>query len=174
MTTNGQSEVNKIDTSTGADVRNDGNDGDKQNDINNPDKNNNSTNHNEGKSNENNSNGQNKPRVNIKTPGDIDTYSFTISWRPDQKAGQNGKIIIRMLMREMAHRTTSIIFHPKNSASSPVPRHIHNINNNFPKTPGSSDNFFDQMRNLEHTNQRTLMKVTTMPHDEKELLHNES
>jgi hypothetical protein len=56
------------------------------------------------------------------------TYAFTISWRPDQKVGQDGKVIIRILMREMAHRTPQIIFHPTNVASSPVPRDINNIN----------------------------------------------
>jgi hypothetical protein len=74
-----------------------------------------------------------------------------------------------MLMREMAHRTPQIIFHPTNSASSPVPRDINNINNDFPTTPASyDDDFFDQTRNRDNTNQRTFMKVT-MPHDEKEL-----
>jgi hypothetical protein len=73
-----------------------------------------------------------------------------------------------MLMREMVHRTPSIIFHPTNSASLPVPRDINNINNHFPTTPASYDDFFDQMRNRDNTNQRTCMKVT-MPHNEKEL-----
>jgi hypothetical protein len=98
----------------------------------------------------------------------MNTYAFTVSWRPDRKVGQDGKIIIKMLMREMVHRTPSIIFHPTNSASSPVPRDINNINNDFPTTPASYDDFFDQMRNRDNTNQRTFMKVT-MPHDEKEL-----
>jgi hypothetical protein len=96
------------------------------------------------------------------------TYMFTISWRPEHKAGQDGKIIIKMLMREMAHRTPQIIFHPTNSASSPVPRDIHNINNDFPNTSANYDDFFDQMRNRDNMNQRTFMKVT-MPHNEKEL-----
>jgi hypothetical protein len=96
------------------------------------------------------------------------TYKFTISWRPEHKSGQDGIIIIRILMREMAHRTPQIIFHPTNSASSPVPRDINTINNDFPATPASYDDFFDQMRNRDNTNQRTFMKVT-MPHDEKEL-----
>jgi hypothetical protein len=73
-----------------------------------------------------------------------------------------------MLMREMVHQTPSIIFHPTNSASLPVPRDINNINNNFPTTPASFDDFFDQTRNRENTNQSTFMKVT-MPHNEKEL-----
>jgi hypothetical protein len=96
------------------------------------------------------------------------TYTFTISWRPEHKSGQDGKIIIRMLMREMAHRTPQIIFHPTNSASSPVPRDINNINNEIPATPATYDDFFDQMQNRDNTNQRIFMKVT-MPHDEKEL-----
>jgi hypothetical protein len=75
---------------------------------------------------------------------------------------QDGKIIIRMLMREMIHRTPSVIFHPTNATTSPVPRDINNINNGFPKTPASYDDFFDQMINRENTNQRTFMKVTTM------------
>jgi hypothetical protein len=83
----------------------------------------------------------------------MNTYTFTISWRPDQKAGQDDKIIIRILIREMAHRTPSIIFHPTNSALSPVLQDINNINNDFPKTPASFDDFFDQMRNRENTNQ---------------------
>jgi hypothetical protein len=119
--------------------------------------------------NNNNNNGSNnKTRVNIVTPGEMITYTFTISWRLDTKVGQDGKIIIRMLMREMVSRTPSIICHPTNSASLPVPRDIKNINNDFPTTPASSDDFFDQMRNRANTNQRTFMKVT-MPHDEKEL-----
>jgi hypothetical protein len=71
-------------------------------------------------------------------------------------------------MREMSHRTPQIIFHPTNSASSPVPRDIHNIDHDFPTTPASYDDFFVQMRNRDNTNQRTFMKVT-MPHNEKEL-----
>jgi hypothetical protein len=109
-----------------------------------------------------------KTRVSILTPGEMTTCTFTISWRPEHKAGQDGKIIVKMLMREMAHRTPQIIFHPTNSASSPVPRDIHNINNDFPNTSASYDNFFDQMRNRDNTNQRTFMNVT-MPHNEKEL-----
>jgi predicted nuclease with TOPRIM domain len=69
----------------------------------------------------NNNGSNNKTRVNIITPGEMITYTFTISSRPDTKVGQDGKIIIRMLMREMVHRTPSIIFHPTNSASSPGP-----------------------------------------------------
>jgi hypothetical protein len=136
----------------------------------NTDKNNMNRTNKRDKSNKNNSNGNNdKTRVNITTPGEMTTYTFTISWRPEQKVGQDGKIIIKMLMREMVHRTPQIIFHPTNAASSPVPRDINNINNDFPTTPASFDDIFDQMRNRENKNQRTCMKVTTMPHDEKEL-----
>jgi hypothetical protein len=71
-------------------------------------------------------------------------------------------------MREMVHRTSSIIFHPTNLSTSPVPRDINNINNGFPTTPASYDNFFDQMINRDVTNQHIFMKVT-MSHDEKEL-----
>jgi hypothetical protein len=120
------------------------------------------------KNNDNNNGGSNKQRVNILEPGDMATYAFTVAWRPDQKAGKDGKIIIKNLMREMAHKTPSIIFHPTNSATSPVPRDINNINNDFPKSPASFDDFFDQLRNRDNTNQSTFMKVT-MPHDEKEL-----
>jgi hypothetical protein len=133
------------------------------------DKNKDTNKNSEDESNKNNNNGGgSKTRVNIVLPGDMDTYAFTISWRPDQKVGQDGKIIIKMLMREMVHRTPSIIFHPTNSASSPVPRDINNINNDFPTTPASFDDFFDVMRNRDNTNQRTFMKVT-MPHNEKVL-----
>jgi hypothetical protein len=72
--------------------------------------------------------GGNKTRVSIFKPEDMNTYTFTVSWRPENKKGQDGKIIVRMLMREMAHRTPSIVFHPTNSATSPVPRDI----NSFP------------------------------------------
>jgi hypothetical protein len=102
------------------------------------------------------------------TPGEMSTYTFMISWRPEHKVGQDRKIIIRMLMRKMVHQTPQIIFHLTNSVSSPVPRDINNINNDFPTTPASYDDFFDQMQNRDNTNQRTFMKVT-MPHDEKEL-----
>jgi hypothetical protein len=77
----------------------------------------------------------------------MNTYTFTVSWRPEHKKGQDGKIIIRMLMREMVPRTPSIIFHPTNATTSPVPRDINNINNDFPKTLASYDDFFDQMIN---------------------------
>jgi hypothetical protein len=124
---------------------------------------------NNNKSNKKKDNGGNdKTRVNIMTPGKMSTYTFTISWRPEHKVGQDRKIMIRMLMREMVHRTPQIIFHPTNSASSPVPRDINDINNDFPTTPASYDDFFDQMQNRDNTKQRTFMKVT-MPHDEKEL-----
>jgi hypothetical protein len=71
--------------------------------------------------------GGNKTRVNILEPEDMNTYAFTVSWRPENKKGQDGKIIVRMLMRDMAHRTPSIVFHPTNSAASPVPRDINRI-----------------------------------------------
>jgi hypothetical protein len=133
------------------------------------DKNNNSKTNKRNDEDKNNNNERgNTTRVNILVPEDMHTYDFTVSWRPEQKKGQDGKIIIRMLMREMAHRTPSIIFHPTNSSTSPVPRDINNINNDFPKTPASYDDFFDQMINRDNTNQRTFMKVT-MPHNEKEL-----
>jgi len=173
MALNGSSEVNQIDNNDrtnkeGTTDKNNNNDGNADKNTNRT--NNNMTNNNNDKSNTNNNNGghNNKNRVNILEPADMNTYTFTVSWRPDQKIGQDGKVIIRMLMREMAHRTPSIIFHPTNDASSPVPRDIHNINNDFPKTPANFDDFFDQMRNRDNTNQRTFMKVT-MPHDEKEL-----
>jgi hypothetical protein len=88
----------------------------------------------------------------------MNTYTFTVSWRPDQKKGQDGKMIIRMLMRETVHRTPTIIFHPTNSATSPIPRDINNTNNGLPQTPASYDDFFDQMRNRDNTNQRTFME----------------
>ena len=166
---NGPSEVNQIETNNG--TNKDNNNSGKQNTGNNneSDKNSNGTNNNGDKSNNNNNNGsRNKSRVNIVLPGDMDTYAFTVSWRPDTKIGQDGKLIIKMLMREMVHRTPSIIFHPTNSATSPVPKDIYNINNDFPTTPASYDDFFDVMGNRDNTNQRTFMKVT-MPHDEKEL-----
>jgi hypothetical protein len=167
MATNGPSEGNHQDSIINK--TNDSNEGHQQNEANNSNSNNTYNNNDDNSSNRNNNNGgNNKQRVNIVVPGEMDTYAFTISWRPDQKEGQDGKIIIKMLMREMAHRTPSIVFHPTNSASSPVPRDINNINNDFPKTPASFDDFFDVMRNRDNTNQRTFMKVT-MPHDEKEL-----
>jgi hypothetical protein len=50
--------------------------------------NNNKTNNNEeGNDKNNNNKGGNKPRVNILEPEDMNTYSFTVSWRPDQKKG---------------------------------------------------------------------------------------
>jgi hypothetical protein len=149
--------------------------GEENNDKNDTKKTNNGDEGNTSNNRKNKNNGEgNRTRVSILTPGEMTTYTFTIAWRPEHKAGQDGKIIIKMLMREMAHRTPQIIFHPTNSASSPVPRDIHNINNDFPNTSASYDDFFDQMRNRDNTNQRTFMKVT-MPHNEKELqrkLHN--
>jgi hypothetical protein len=164
MATNGSSEVNHIETSDG--VETESNNESQVNDEGNQGQNKNK-NTQEDKNNDNNG-GSNKQRVNILEPGDMDTYAFTVSWRPEQKAGKDGKIIIKNLMREMAHKTPSIIFHPTNSATSPVPRDINNINNDFPKSPASYDDFFDQTRNRDNTNQSTFMKVT-MPHDEKEL-----
>jgi hypothetical protein len=169
MAVNGQNEgtKDKLNSSTNEkDNTNDKNaeDSEDKNSTNNLNKSNKEINNNK-----NNNNGSNnKTRVNIVTPGEMITYTFTISWRPDTKVGQDGKIIIRMLMREMLHRTPSIIFYPTNSASWPVPRDQNNINNDFPTTPASFDNFFDLMRNRDNTNQSTFMKVT-MPHDEKEL-----
>ena len=139
------------------------------NNTTNNDKNSSNTNNNGEEQDKNKNNeGGNKTRVNILEPEDMSTYAFTVSWRPEHKKGQDGKIIIKMLMREMAHRTPSIIFHPTNSSTSPVPRDINNINNDFPTTPANYDDFFDQMINRDNTNQSTFMKVT-MPHDEKEL-----
>jgi hypothetical protein len=162
MAINGSSEVNQIGTSNGAETES--NKGNQMDDDQDKNKNNDGE-----KSKDNNNNGgSSKQRVNILVPGDMNTYAFTVSWRPEHKAGKDGKIIIKNLMREMAHKTPSIIFHPTNSATSPVPRDINNINNDFPKSPASFDDFFDQMRNRENTNQSTFMKVT-MPHDEKEL-----
>jgi hypothetical protein len=40
----------------------------------------------------NDNEGSSKQRVNIVVPREMDTYAFTISWRPDQKVGQDGKI----------------------------------------------------------------------------------
>jgi hypothetical protein len=169
--TKGSPEVNQIEKSNG--VVNESNNGDQMNDDDNQEQEQNTNNDNinnngsNGKE-SNNENGGGKQKVSIVLPTEMNTYAFTVSWRPDQKKGKDGKIIIKNLMREMVHRTPSITFHPTNSATSPVPRDINNINNDFPKTPASFDDFFDQMRNRDHTNQRTFMKVT-MPHDDKEL-----
>jgi hypothetical protein len=167
MTTNGPSEANQTKTGNGA---NENNNGKNQNQSTNQstDKDMTTTNNTGDIGQKNNNGGNNRPRVTVMTPGEMATYAFTISWRPDQKVGQDGKIIIKMLMREMAHRTPSIVFHPTNSATSPVPKDINNINNDFSNTPASFDDFFDVMRNRDNTNQRTFMKVT-MAHDEKEL-----
>jgi hypothetical protein len=165
MAINGSSEANQNGMSNGEETES--NNGSQMNDEDNQGQNKNKNNQEE-KSNDNNNGGNNKQRVNILEPGDMDTYAFTVSWRPEQKAGKDGKIIIKKLMREMAHKTPSIIFHPTNSATSPVPRDINNINNDFPKSPANFDDYFDQMRNRDNTNQSTFMKVT-MPHDEKEL-----
>jgi hypothetical protein len=65
---------------------------------NNDDKNSNNTN-NKGQERDNKTNnnneGGNKIRVNILEPEDTNTYAFTVSWRPEQKKGQDGKIIIK-------------------------------------------------------------------------------
>jgi hypothetical protein len=164
MATNGSSEVNQIETSNGAEKES--NKGNHMDEENNKDKNNNKDG--DKSSNNNKESGGGKQKVSIVLPAEMNTYAFTVSWRPDQKKGKDGKIIIKNLMREMVHRTPSITFHPTNSATSPVPRDINNINNDFPTTAASYDDFFDQMGNRDHTNQRTFMKVT-MPHDDKEL-----
>jgi hypothetical protein len=180
MATNGQQEStqNNVGGSTDESTSRSNNNsttGEENTNENNKNTTNNGGNENTNNKNKNNNNGSNtKSRVSICTPAEMETYTFTISWRPEQKAGQDGKMIIKMLMREMNHRTPQIVFHPTNSASSPVPRDINNINNDFPSTSASYDDFFDQTRNRDNTNQRTFMKVT-MPHDEKELqrkLHN--
>ena len=165
MATNGQSEEQRMITVVGT---NNNNNESNQNIENNNDKNNTNMNNNDSSSRNNNNGSNNKGRVNIMVPEDMNTYTFTIAWRPEQKQGQDGKIIIKKLMREMVHRTPQIIFHPTNAAASPVPKDINNINNDFPNTPAKYDDFFDQNRNRDGTNQRTFMKVT-MPHDEKEL-----
>ena len=165
MATNGQSEEQRMVTVVGT---NNNNNESNQNIENNNDKNNTNMNNNDSSSRNNNNGSNNKGRVNIMVPEDMNTYTFTIAWRPEQKQGQDGKIIIKKLMREMVHRTPQIIFHPTNAAASPVPKDINNINNDFPNTPAKYDDFFDQNRNRDGTNQRTFMKVT-MPHDEKEL-----
>ena len=164
MAINGPSEVNQIETSNGAETES--NNGNQMDEENNQDKNNNKDG--DKSSNNNKESGGGKQKVSIVLPTEMNTYAFTVSWRPDQKKGKDGKIIIKNLMREMVHRTPSITFHPTNSATSPVPRDINNINNDFPTTAASYDDFFDQMGNRDHTNQRTFMKVT-MPHDDKEL-----
>jgi hypothetical protein len=135
MAVNGQTEGNRPQAINGT---NNSNNENRQNIENNTDNNKTNMNNNDNNSGRNNNNGNNnKTRVNIMEPRDMDTYTSTIAWRPDQKVGQDGKIIIKMLMREMVHRTPQIIFHPTNSASSPVPKNINNINNDFPTTPAS-------------------------------------
>jgi hypothetical protein len=163
---NGQSESNQIEISNG--INNNNNKNNQNTDHNTDNNKTNMENNNSNSSKKNNNRNNNKSRVNIMESGDMATYTFTISWRPDQKEGQDGKMIIKMLMREMVHRTPQIIFHPTNSASSPVPKDINNINNVFPTTLASLGDFFDQMRNKDGTNQQTFMKVT-MPHNEKKL-----
>jgi hypothetical protein len=56
----------------------------------------------------------------------------------------------------------------RSNAQRENPYSLNPVNNDFPTTPANFDDFFDQMRNRDNTNQRTFMKVT-MPHDEKEL-----
>ena len=168
QTNNGNDESNK-----NVENSNNNNNNNKNNKNMNNDNGNSSRNDKDNNNNNNNSN-SNKAGVTIMEPTDMSTYTFTISWRPDQKVGKDGKIIIKSLMREMVHKVPQIIFHPTTTATSPVPKDIHNINNDFPTTPAKYDDFFDQMRNRDGTNQKTYMKVT-MPHDEKELqrkLHN--
>ncbi|OEU23094.1 hypothetical protein FRACYDRAFT_233260 [Fragilariopsis cylindrus CCMP1102] len=153
-----------------------GNNGNNASENNGNNGNNDNSNNNGDNSNNNNNNRKRggRPKVSIVAPTDMETYTFTIAWRPENKAGKDGKIIIKNAMREMQHREPTIIFHPTNSATSPVPRDIININNDFPKTPATYDDFFDQNRNRDNTNQQTFMKVS-MPHNEKELqnkLHN--
>jgi hypothetical protein len=143
MVVNGQQEStqNKAGGKTNKQNRSSNNDnknGEEFTDTNNTNKPNNEEDINTNNNNKNNNNGSStKPRVSICTPGEMATYTFTISWRPEQKAGQDGIIIIKMLMREMNHRTPQIVFHPTNSVSSPVPRDINNINNDFPTTSAS-------------------------------------
>jgi len=169
MATNGQTEATTMQTGTGEEPTSNVEDGNNGNDNEDKNKNNNNVQDNGEKSNKDNTDGGGgTQKVSIVLPTEMDTYAFTVAWRPEHKAGKDGKIIIKNLMREMAHRTPSIIFHPTNSATSPVPRDINNINNDFPKTSANYDDFFDQMRNRDNTNQRTFMKVT-MPHNEKEL-----
>jgi hypothetical protein len=160
---NQNNEIGRNNNNSNNSNNNNGNNSDKNNNNNN----NKNTNRDE-RDKSNNKEGGNKSRVNIMEPGDMATYTFTVAWRSEHKKGLDGKIIIKNLMREMVHRTPTIVFHPTNSATSPVPRDINNTNNDFPKTSASYDDFFDQMRNRDNTNQRTFMKVT-MPHDEKEL-----
>ena len=168
MAVNGQTEEDRMRTVTGTTSNDNESNKDTENNMD-KNKTNTNTNNNNGNSSRNNNNGNNnKARVNIVEPRDMNTYTFTIAWRPDQKQGQDGKVIIKMLMREIVNKVPQITFHPTNSASSPVPKDINNINNDFPATPASYDDFFDQTRNRDGTNQRTFMKVT-MPHDEKEL-----
>jgi hypothetical protein len=135
---NGPPEVNQIETSNGDETES--SNGNQMDEENNKKK----TNSDGDKSSNNNKDGGGgggKQKVQIVEPKDLGTYASTVSWRPDQKTGKDGKITIKNLMREMAHRTPSIVFHPTNSATSPVPRDINNINNDFPKTPASFDDF---------------------------------
>jgi hypothetical protein len=119
-TDNTNNNTNNTSNTNNANITNNNNNMNTTNNMNNTNKTNNGNN-----SSKNNNNGSNnKTRVNIVTPREMATYTFTISWRPEQKVGQDGKIIIKMLIREMARRTPQIVFHPTNSASSAVPRDI--------------------------------------------------
>jgi hypothetical protein len=112
MATNGQEESTKGTTRSNTNEKdNNRNNNDKEaeestdkNNTNNMNTNNTNKPNNRDNNNKNQNNGgNNKTRVNIVTPGEMATYAFTISWRPEHKVGQDGKIIIKMLMREMAH-----------------------------------------------------------------------
>jgi hypothetical protein len=135
MTTNGTSEVNQIQTSSGTEKES--NNGKEMNDEINKDKsknNNNIDSNGEKSTNNNKDGGEGTQKVSIVLPTEMDTYAFTVSWRPEQKPGKDGKIIIKNLMWEMAHQTPSIIFHPTNTATSPVPRDINSFQAIVPLT----------------------------------------
>ncbi|OEU06122.1 hypothetical protein FRACYDRAFT_256355 [Fragilariopsis cylindrus CCMP1102] len=169
-----QEDGNDTENTTGSEGNNGNNTSGNSGNNGNNDGNNNNNNDNSNSNNNTNRKRGGRATVSIVEPTDMATYTFTIAWRPENKAGKDGKIIIKNVMREMQHREPTIIFHPTNSATSPVPRDIRNINNDFPKTPATFDDFFDQNRNRDNTNQQTFMKVS-MPHNEKELqnkIHN--
>jgi hypothetical protein len=72
--------------------------GEENNDKNDKKKTNNGDKSNTSNNGKNKNNGEgNKTRVSILTPEEMTTYTFTISWRLEHKAGQDGKIIIKML-----------------------------------------------------------------------------
>jgi hypothetical protein len=123
MAINGSPEVNQIEASNGDETES--SKGNQMDEENNQEKINSDG---DKSSNNNKDGGGSKQKVYIVEPKDLGTYAFTVSWRPDQKTGKDGKIIKKNLMREMAHRTPSIVFHPTNSATSQVPRDINNIN----------------------------------------------